>query len=158
MVEQVQVPHSVVQDKVPLPANLVQGGLAANLKDFRLYSKGYDGVVIRMSGRAEVHDDTVTDATVYIPWVKQVVGNLDVFVSSSRLTFNPSNGRLSATSFAGAGGALTGFTSLQITDALGYDPVEPIGSPLAPVATDLPTVIALANSLRTALIASGIGS
>lgn len=159
MLEQVQVPHSVIEDKQPQPGELIEGALAVNLKDFRLYSKGYDGVVVRLSGRIEVKaDDIATDATVYIPWVKKTTGNLDANVSSAKLSFNPASGLLSASSFAGDGGQLTGFTPEQIEGALGYLPVEPIGATLAPEASDLDTAIALANSMRAALISSGIGA
>lgn len=46
MVEQVQVPHSVVPGKSPLPSELAIAGLAVNLKDGTLFTKGYDEVVI----------------------------------------------------------------------------------------------------------------
>jgi hypothetical protein len=158
MVEQVQIPHSVVEGKAPLPSEVVEGGLAVNLTDHTLYSKGYDDVIIRLTGVVAVKDDTDTDAVVYPTWVKATVGNVLQYTSSSRLSFNPSTGRLSATAFAGSGAGLTGFTSDQIVGALGYLPVEPEGTPLAPPATDLPTVIDLANSIRAVLISCGIGS
>jgi hypothetical protein len=158
MVDQVQIPHSVVVDKVPLPAEIIVGGLAANLTDFRLYSKGYDGVVIRLSGRVEITDDNVTDALVYLPWVKADTGNILQYVSSTKLSFNPATGRLSAVSFAGDGAGLTGFTSGQIGAALGFSPAEAVGQALPPEATDLPTAITLLNSMRAAAVSSGIGS
>ena len=158
MVEQVQVPHSVVVDKVPLPAEIITGGLAANLKDYRLYSKGYDGVVIRLSGRVEISDDNATNALVYLPWVKTAAGNVLQYVSSTKLSFNPATGRLSAISFAGDGAQLTGLTPDQIGDALGFSPAEAVGQSLPPEATDLPTALTLLNSLRAAAISSGIGS
>jgi hypothetical protein len=150
MVEQVQIPHSVVEGKEPLPGEVVVGGLAVNLLDFRLYSKGYDGVVIRLNGRVEIEDDLETDARVYLPWVKAVTGAVLQYTSSSKLSFNPSTGQLSATSFAGSGADLTDLTKEQIVDALEFEPIMPIDYLLAPDATDLPTVIELANSLKRA--------
>jgi hypothetical protein len=158
MVEQVQIPHSVVAGKAPLPAEVIVGGLALNLKDYTLYSKGYDGVVFKLTGVVAVKDDTDTNAVVYPTWVKATDGSALQYTSSSKLSFNPSTGRLSATSFAGNGADLTDFTAGQIVDALGYRPVEPEGTPLAPPATDLATVIDLANSIRAVLIGCGIGS
>jgi hypothetical protein len=158
MVDQVQIPHSVVVDKVPLPAEIIVGGLAANLTDFRLYSKGYDGVVIRLSGRVEIMDDNETDALVYLPWVKAAAGNVPQYVSSAKLSFNPATGQLSATSFAGNGAELTDFTAAQINDALGFSPAEAVGQALPPEATDLPTAITLLNSMRAAAVSSRIGS
>lgn len=158
MVDQVQIPHSVVVDKVPLPAEIIVGGLAANLKDFRLYSKGYDDVVIRLSGRVEITDDNVTNTLVYLPWVKAAAGNVPQYVSSTKLSFNPATGQLSATSFAGSGAGLTGFTADQIDAALGFSPAEAVGQPLPPEATDLPTAITLLNSMRAAVVSSRIGS
>ena len=100
MVDQVQIPHSVVVGKKPLPSELVEGGLAVNLKDGALYTKGYDGVVIQLN----------------------------------QVTFE------------------------KIIEALGFTPVEPRGESLPAPASDLATVISLANGLRTALISCGIGS
>jgi len=158
MVEQVQIPHSVVVGKVPLPEEITVGGLAVNLKDFRLYSKGYDGLVIRLTGRVEVLDDSAADATVYLPWVKAAAGHVPQYVSSAKLSFNPASGRLSAVSFAGNGAQLTGFVANQIHGALGFTPAKAVQQELPPAATDLPTALALLNSLRAAAISSGMGS
>jgi hypothetical protein len=48
MFEQVLLPHSVVAGRVPTPDELGVGCLAINLKDRVLYTKGYDGIVIRL--------------------------------------------------------------------------------------------------------------
>jgi hypothetical protein len=64
MVEQVQIPHSVVVGKAPLPAEIAVGGLAVNLKDRVLYTKGYDGIVIQLN---EVTFDLVIEALGFIP-------------------------------------------------------------------------------------------
>lgn len=49
-----------------------------------------------------VTDDTTTNATVYPTWVTANTGNLPQKVSSTKLSFNPSTGVLTATSFVGA--------------------------------------------------------
>ena len=64
MVNQVQIPHSVVVGKAPLPSEIEVGGLAVNLKDRVLYSKGYDNVVIELS---KVTFDKVIDALGFTP-------------------------------------------------------------------------------------------
>lgn len=158
MVEQVRIPHSVVSGKAPLPQELDIAGLAVNLKDYTLFTKGYDGVIIRLTGVTTVTDDNETNDTVFLSWVKEIKAGVGLYVSSSKLRFNPSTGRLSAQVFAGSGAELTDFTGDQIVDALGYEPAQAISGSLAPPASDLDTAIALANSLRNALIQSGIGS
>jgi len=50
MVDQVEIPHSVVAGKEPLPSEISIAGLAVNLKDGILYTKGYDGTIIRLTG------------------------------------------------------------------------------------------------------------
>lgn len=158
MVQQVQVPHSVVEGKKPVASEIAVAGLAVNLKDYTLYTKGYDDVIIRLTGVVEVHDDNETNSVVYLPWVKQVNGKVTQYTSSGKLSFNPSTGRLRATSFAGEGSALTGFTAGQIEDALGFVPVDRIGVALPQNATDLSTAIALVNAIRAALVSCGIAS
>lgn len=155
MVEQVQIPHSVVEGKAPQPQDLAVAGLAVNLKDFTLYTKGYDGVVIRLTG--VVADDTETDEMVSLTWAKPG-GGARQYTSSSKLSFNPHTGALHAVSFNGSGAGLTGLTADQIEDALGFAPAEAVAASLPPPASDLASAIALANGLRAALINSGIGS
>jgi hypothetical protein len=46
---------------------------------------------------------------------------------SASFTFNSGTGALSATSFVGSGASLTGFTSSQITTALGFTPINKAG-------------------------------
>ncbi len=55
-----------------------------------------------------ITDDTTTNATVYPTWVTTTTGNLPQKTASTKLSFNPSTGVLSATSFAGSGANLTG--------------------------------------------------
>lgn len=67
------------------------------------------------SGASTVADDTTTNATMYPLWVTATSGNLPVKLSSSKYTFNPSTGVVTATGFAGAGGSLTGLNATQLT-------------------------------------------
>jgi hypothetical protein len=56
-------------------------------------------------------DDTTTNATVYPVWSNGTTGNQPLETSSTKFSFNPSTGVLSATGFAGAGTGLTGTAS-----------------------------------------------
>ncbi len=58
-----------------------------------------------------ITDDTTTNATMYLTWVTANTGNLPQKVTSTKLSFNPSTGVLSSTSFTGAGTGLTGTAS-----------------------------------------------
>lgn len=55
-----------------------------------------------------ITDDTTTNASMLLTWVTTSTGNLPQKVSSTKLSFNPSTGILSSTSFTGAGTGLTG--------------------------------------------------
>ena len=54
-----------------------------------------------------ITDDTTTAGTKYITWVDATSGNQPQKVSSTKLTFNPSTGDLTATKFVGSGAGLT---------------------------------------------------
>lgn len=58
-----------------------------------------------------ITDDTTTNATWYPALVDSSSGTDNIKVTSTKLTFNPSTGVLSATSFTGAGTGLTGTAS-----------------------------------------------
>lgn len=62
----------------------------------------------------QISNDTTTNATMFPTWVNANSGNLTQQVSSTKLTFNPSTGVLSSTSFTGAGTGLTG-TAASLT-------------------------------------------
>jgi hypothetical protein len=55
-----------------------------------------------------ITDDTTTNATMNLTWVTSNSGNLPQKTTSTKLTFNPSTGALSATSFTGSLAAATG--------------------------------------------------
>jgi hypothetical protein len=58
-----------------------------------------------------ITDDTTTATTCYPTWVTNTTGNLPAKTASTKLSFVPSTGVLSATSFTGAGTGLTGTAS-----------------------------------------------
>jgi hypothetical protein len=58
-----------------------------------------------------ITDDTTTNATMYPVWVTTTTGNLPAKTASTKFSFNPSTGTLSATVFSGAGTSLTGTAS-----------------------------------------------
>lgn len=58
-----------------------------------------------------ITDDTTTATSVYPTWVTTTTGNLPAKTASTKLSFVPSTGVLSATSFSGAGTGLTGTAS-----------------------------------------------
>lgn len=66
-----------------------------------------------------ITNDITTNATVGLVWVTSNTGNLPLYVSGTKLLFNPSTGVLSSTSFTGAGTGLTGtgasFTAGNVT-------------------------------------------
>ena len=66
-------------------------------------------------GELTLTDDTSTNATRYLPFTSAISGSISAAnVSSTKLTFNPSTGSLSATTFVGA---LTGTASNVTTNA-----------------------------------------
>lgn len=61
-----------------------------------------------------ITEDTATNASMFPTWVTANTGNLPQKTTSTKLTFNPSTGVLSSTSFTGAGTGLTG-TAASLT-------------------------------------------
>jgi len=55
-----------------------------------------------------ITDDTTTATTVYPTWVTTTTGNLPQKTASTKLSFVPSTGTLTATAFVGSGAGLTG--------------------------------------------------
>jgi len=61
-----------------------------------------------------ITDDTTTATTCYPTWVTTTTGNLPQKTASTKLSFVPSTGVLSATGFSGAGGSLTGIVTSNV--------------------------------------------
>lgn len=94
-------------------------------------------------------DDTTTNATVYPTWVTANTGNLPQKVTSTKLSFNPSTGALSSTSFIGtltsvnfanpSGSAgLTAVNGSAVT-AMRSDGAPAISQSIAPIWTGIHT-------------------
>lgn len=62
-----------------------------------------------------ITDDTTTNATFYPTLADQTSGNDPIKVSSTKLSFNPSTGTLSATIFSGSGASLTSLNAGNIS-------------------------------------------
>ena len=61
-----------------------------------------------------ITDDTTTATTVYPTWVTTTTGNLPAKTASTRLSFVPSTGTLTATTFSGSATALTTGNNYQV--------------------------------------------
>ena len=98
-----------------------------------------------------ITDDTSTNATMYPAWFTANTGNLPAKVSSSKLSFNPSTGLLTATGFSGP---LTGTASGNLTtvqaDALYSSASYTIGKTAgcATLADAITTIGATTTTLR----------
>lgn len=81
-----------------------------------------------------ITDDTTTATSVYPTWVTTTTGNLPAKTASTKLSFVPSTGVLSATSYAGSGSSLTGIvtsiiagTGISVSGATGAVTVTSTG-------------------------------
>jgi hypothetical protein len=99
MASNIILKKSSVVSKVPVAGDLQFGELALNYADGKLYYKKSDGTTIDAfqagsgSGSLTVADDTTTNNTYYPVFATATSGDLSsVNVSSTRFTFNPSNG------------------------------------------------------------------
>jgi hypothetical protein len=109
-----------------------------------------------------ITDDTATAATVYPTWVTGTTGNLPEKVSSTKFTFNPSTGTLTATAFSGTftgtadnslrlGGVLAADYALLASPAFTGTPTAPtqtVGDSTTKLAT---TAFVTATAFSTAL-------
>ena len=75
-----------------------------------------------------ITDDTTTATSVYPTWVTTTTGNLPQKTSSTKLSFVPSTGTLTATAFVGSGAGLTNITTFPSgTVLLFYQSAAPTG-------------------------------
>jgi len=74
-----------------------------DLESGRTATETADGTLTLNAGKVAlpVTDDVATNATMYPVWVTAATGNLPLKVSSTKLSFNPSTGILTATGFSG---------------------------------------------------------
>lgn len=76
----------------------------------------YNGTSWTTVGGATLSDDTTTDATYYPSLATATSGTAtSLVVSSSKLSFNPSTGVLTATGFNGAGSSLTSLNAANLS-------------------------------------------
>jgi len=64
-----------------------------------------------------ITDDTTTATTCYPTWVTTTTGNLPQKTASTKLSFVPSTGVLSATTFSGSGASLTSIPNSALTNS-----------------------------------------
>lgn len=95
-----------------------------------------------------ITDDTATNAAMNLTWVTSNTGNLPQKTTSTKLTFNPSTGALSSTSFTGAGTGLTGTASSLTAGDVANAPV--IAKVLTGFSSGAGTISA-ADSILTAI-------
>ena len=67
------------------------------------------------SNNSLVTNDTTSSGTFYPVWVDATSGDKPIKISSTKLTFNPATGVLSATSFSGSGASLTALDAGNIS-------------------------------------------
>ena len=89
-----------------------------------------------------ITNDTATAVAVYPTFVTGSSGNLPQKVTSTKLSFIPSTGILTATGFSGSGAGLTGISASNITT--GVLPVDNGGTGVSTIA-DIQTMLGLAG-------------
>jgi len=67
------------------------------------------------SNTSLVSDDTTSSGTFYPVWVDGISGDKIIKISSTKMTFNPATGVLSATTFSGSGASLTSLDAGNIS-------------------------------------------
>lgn len=77
----------------------------------------YTDGTIANANNVGITDDTSTNATYYPSFSPTSSGNNALKVSSSKLTFNPSTGLLTATAFSGSGANLTSIPNSALTNS-----------------------------------------
>lgn len=68
------------------------------------------------AGGVTISDDTTTNATRYLTFVDVTTGTVSTeYVASTKLSFNPSTGTMSATAFSGSGASLTALNASNLS-------------------------------------------
>lgn len=71
--------------------------------------------------KTEITDDVATSSAVYPTWVTASSGNLPQNITSTRLSFVPSTGTLTATNFSGDGSGLSNISASSFSGSLSGD-------------------------------------
>ena len=104
-----------------------------------------------------ITDDITTSTSVYPTWVTATTGNLPQKTSSTKLTFTPSTGTLSATTFAGAHtGSGAGLTAIPNT-ALVNDHIT-VGTTLIALGASSTTLAGLTSVTSTTFVGALTGN
>jgi hypothetical protein len=99
-----------------------------------------------------ITDDTTLNASVYPTWVTAVSGNNPQKVSSSKMSFNPSTGTLTATAFVGSGAGLTNIPSTAFTSSF------TLGSTVINLGDTVTTVAGLTSVTSTTFVGALTGN
>ena len=131
-----------------------------------LYCDGVDVVLAQTTSvpaaQIVINNDTTTNATMYPVWVTASTGDLPEYVSSTKLSFNPSTGLLvtNVTGYAQpvAPTAFTGQTSVTVTHNLGIYPEVQVVDNTGAVLIPATIVHASANELTVTFATSTTGN
>jgi hypothetical protein len=122
---------------------------AGSFEGTTVTADGFIGTATNANNIA-ITDDTATNASVYLTWVGGASGNQAEKVSSTKLTFNPSTGILSAVGLSTSGNATVGgnltvtgnltingtTTTVNSTTVTVDDPIITLGGDTAPTVDD----------------------
>ena len=116
------IPNSaLINDSVTIGStNITLGATATALVGLTsVTSTGFTGALTGNATSATtttIIDNTTLNATVYPTWVTGTSGNLGQETSSTKLSFNPNTGTLTATAFSGSGAGLTNIPNGAFTN------------------------------------------
>ena len=126
MANKIILKKSSVASKVPGTSDLDYGELALNYADGKLYFKNASNTISSIGG-ATITNDTTTSSARYLVFDDATSGDLSsVGVSSTKLTFTPSSGRLQSIGVGAASGVLemANTVSANYAIASGYNAIS----------------------------------
>lgn len=127
MANKIILKKSSVASKVPLSSDLDYGELALNYTDGKLYFKNASNTISSIGGGAVITDDTSSSSARYLVFDDATSGDMTtVGVSSTKLTFTPSSGRLQSVGVGAASGVLEMANSVSANYAIaaGYNAIS----------------------------------
>lgn len=99
--------HSTTPAAAPTAGNLVDGELAINIADGKLYYKDDGGVVQSISGGGVISNDTSTSSNRYPLFAAATSGDAtSVYTSDAKYLYKPSTGELQAYEIVATNGLL----------------------------------------------------
>lgn len=160
MVASVPITQSVIANKRPLPAEVDVGVLAVNISDGALFSKRADGTIIRIEGDSG-NDVIAGTSTINAIALRDGQTRTVRFTGASGLVHSAGLQLLGGANIATAAGDYATFRGYAagVTKCVQHSFNRAIPAPYAlpAAATDLPSVIALANSLRALALYHKLG-